>query len=205
MEYLLMIVYGLWWGFLRRWYGGCFGKYPFLRNRGVQTIVMILSLFLLFCSFRSLHGAAASLLLACYLQFQFWSRGHGACFDIGRGTPDETTIKRYNERWYHKPLDWWFSKMDANEHKYGFLYDFLYMGMRYTCPMVALYFLSPVFVLIGALISPVYAFNWTLFEKESWIFSYKIPKFCRAPTQISEIVVGFVFGCGLYYIAKIAN
>ena len=49
--------------------------------------------------------------------------------------------------------------MNANEHKYGFLYDFLYMGMRYTFPMVALYFLSPVFVLIGALVSPVYAFN----------------------------------------------
>ena len=55
-------------------------------------------------------------------------------------TPDETTIKCYNECWYHKPLDWWFNKMNANEHKYGFLYDFLYMGMRYTCPMVALYF-----------------------------------------------------------------
>ena len=81
--------------------------------------------------------------------------------------------------------------MNANEHKYGFLYDFLYMGMRYTFPMVALYFLSPVFVLIGALVSPVYAFNWTLFEKESWIFSYKIPKFCKAPTQISEVVVGY--------------
>lgn len=75
----------------------------------------------------------------------------------------------------------------------GFLYDFLYMGMRYTCPMVVLYFLSPIFVLMGALVSPVYAFNWTLFEKESWIFSYKIPKFCRAPTQISEVVVGFYF------------
>lgn len=78
----------------------------FLRNRGVQTIVMMLSMFLLFCSFKSWQGTVASLLLACYLQFQFWSRGHGACFDIGRGTPDETTIKRYNERWYHKPLDW---------------------------------------------------------------------------------------------------
>lgn len=166
---------------------------------------MMLSMFLLFCSFKSWQGTVASLLLACYLQFQFWSRGHGACFDIGRGTPDETTIKRYNERWYHKPLDWWFSKMNANEHKYGFLYDFLYMGMRYTCPMVVLYFLSPIFVLIGALVSPVYAFNWTLFEKESWIFSYKIPKFCKAPTQISEVVVGFIFGCGLYYAARLAN
>lgn len=94
--------------------------------------------------------------------------------------------------------------MDANEHKYGFLYDFLYMGMRYTCPMVVLYFLSPVFVLIGALVSPVYAFNHTLWERENWIFS-QLHKFCKAPTQISEVVVGFVFGCGLYYIAKIAN
>ena len=117
----------------------------FLRNRGVKTIVMMLSMFFLFCSFKSWQGAAASLLLACYLQFQFWSRGHGACFDIGRGTPDETTIRRYNERWYHTPLDWLFNKMDANEHKYGFLYDFIYMGMRYTCPMAVLYFLSPVF------------------------------------------------------------
>ena len=204
MEYLFMVVYGLWWGFLRRWYGGCLEQYPLLRNRGVQTIAMMLSMFFLFCSFKSWQGAAASLVLTCYLQFQFWSRGHGACFDIGRGTPDETTIKRYNERWYHKPLDWWFNKMNADEHKYGFLYDFLYMGMRYTCPMVVLYFLSPVFVLIGALVSPVYAFNHTLWERENWIFS-RMHKFCRAPTQISEVVVGFIFGCGLYYIAKIAN
>lgn len=33
MEYLFMVVYGLWWGFLRRWYGGCFGKYPFFEKQ----------------------------------------------------------------------------------------------------------------------------------------------------------------------------
>lgn len=204
MAYLFMILYGLWWGFLRRWYGGCLEEYPVLKSRAFQTAVMMLSMFLLICNFTGFEDAVMALVLTCYLQFQFWSRGHGACFDIGRGTPDESTIERYNERWYHKPLDWWFSKMNANEHKYGFLYDFLYMGMRYTCPMIALYFLSPIFVLVGILVSPVYAFNHTLWERENWIFS-RMHKFCRAPTQISEVVVGFIFGCGLYYIAKIAN
>ena len=53
MEYLLMVAYGLWWGFLRRWYGGCLEQYPLLRNRGVQTTAMMLSMFLLFCILRA--------------------------------------------------------------------------------------------------------------------------------------------------------
>ena len=204
MIYLLAMLYGVWWGFLRRWFGGCLGNYPLLKNRGIQTAVMILSMLLVMCKFESWQDAFICVSLSLYLQFQFWSRGHGACFDIGRGKPEESTIKRYNERWYHKPIDWLFKINGADEYKYGFLYDFLYMTMRYSCPMIILGFISKWFLFIGLIVSCVYAFNWTLYEKENWIFN-KLPSFCKIPTQLSEIIVGFVFGFVLFYIFRIAN
>ena len=143
MLYLLTLTSVLFYMFWRRWYGGGF-KDTFLgNNRAIQCIVFILTMiaffFLGIAIINSelsalpkiilflIVGITSSLLFYC----QFWARGHGACFDIGRGQPDETIIKRYNARWYHIPCD----KL-LKDHKYGFLYDFLYMGLRYTMPML---------------------------------------------------------------------
>lgn len=47
MYILLTFLNGCWWGFLRRWYGGLFPdeQYKILGNRGLQTTIMLLSLF----------------------------------------------------------------------------------------------------------------------------------------------------------------
>lgn len=187
--------------FLRRWYGGALEGYKILRNRGVQTVVMIavfMSIYLYDLSiWQNWLGAA---LVSLWLQFQFWSRGHGACFDIGRGTPDEETIGRYNERWYHYPIDWFFDKLCKEpDKKYGFLYDFLYMGLRYTCPMILMAFIDWHYILIGASISPIYAFCWTLYERDNWIYQKNIPFVGGATNLSEEIVGGIVFG-GCYWI-----
>ena len=130
----MTIFYFLIGAFLRRWYGGCLEAYKILRSRGVQTVCMLavfMSIYLFdWSSWQNWLGAA---IVSGWLQFQFWSRGHGACFDIGRGTPSEETIRRYNERWYHYPVDWLFDKaFKVPGSKYGFMYDFVYMGLRYT-------------------------------------------------------------------------
>ncbi len=192
----MTIFYFLLGAFLRRWYGGCLEAYKILCNRGVQTICMLavfMSIYLFdLSSWQNWLGAA---IVSCWLQFQFWSRGHGACFDIGRGTPSEETIRRYNERWYHVPTDWLFDEVfKVPGNKYGFMYDFIYMGLRYTCPMVPMMLIDWRYILIGMAVSPIYAICWTLYERDPWIFDNRIP-FVNGPTNLAEkIVGGLVFG-----------
>ena len=94
----MTIFYFILGAFLRRWYGGCLEDYKILRNRGVQTVCMMAVFMSIYIhdisNWKCWIGA---LVVSCWLQFEFWSRGHGACFDEGRGIPDEKTIKRYNE------------------------------------------------------------------------------------------------------------
>ena len=189
--------------FLRRWYGGCLEDYKILRNRGVQTTCMLLAFMSIYLyDYTSWPNWIGAIVVSCWLQFQFWSRGHGACFDIGRGVfpPEEGTIKRYNERWYHYPVDWLFDKVfKMPERKYGFFYDFIYMGLRYTFPMLFMLLLGWEYVVLGALVSPIYALCWTLQEREPWIFDGRVP-FVGVATQLAEkIVGGMIFG-GCYWI-----
>lgn len=192
----MWLISGLIFSWWRRWYGGGFSETWLGNHRGVQCIVFLLLNFLVLGHSYLLEHfhyckLVAIIALDVWLYADFWSRGHGACFDIGRWNPDESLVKRYNERWYHIPLD----KILTN-HKYGFLYDFLYMGMRYTCPMLPLVFIDIKYLIIGLLISPIYALCWTLNEKEGWIFN-KIPYVSMA-TNLAEFLVGFVYGALLW-------
>lgn len=203
MEILLTILsvafYCLW----RRWFGGGF-KHTWLGNlRGVQCAVYLVITTLLAYYMSPLSVWWYSLIFAVvfsvYSYVQFWSRGHGQMFDIGRDT--NPPVERYNNYWFHIPCDWLLPN-----HKYGFLYDFIYMGIRYTFPVVMLfvYGFSPELfgldevcfdwriVLLGLWVSPVYAFCWTLFEREPWIFQkYKT---ISGPTNLAEYVVGGIWG-----------
>ena len=182
MLYLLcilsVVVNCLW----RRWFGGGYKNTWLGNNRAVQCTVYLLytSVLAYYLSrFSEIwYNVIFAVFFAVFTYCQFWARGLGACFDIGRGQVDETTIKRYNARWYHIPCDWLFKN-----HKYGFAYDFVYMWLRYTMPLVLLYilglatvpvFINPVFsmwiIIIGASISPIYAICWTLYERENWMF-----------------------------------
>ena len=216
MNIVFCCLYFILGAFARRWFGGMFpdDEYKILGNRGLQTTFMCLLFLSIFVvDYTSWIDWVIGIAITMWLQFQFWSRGHGACFDIGRGVfpPEEKVIKRYNERWYHFPCDWIFDKLaKRSDRKYGFLYDFLYMGLRYTCPMLALSLVFWVlsfwgltcsdfrYVWLGLSVAPIYAFNWTLYEREEWIRPCKT--WLNSPTKWSEIVVGGIVYAGCYLL-----
>lgn len=171
---------GLLGGVGRRWFGSDL-EHWFWSSRGAQTTFLLLVEAWMFWpkEWTWIQGAVS---LACVLwvQFQYWSRGHGAPADIGRDeNPSPETIERYNERWYHVPLDGVFPE----DRRYGFLYDFFYMGLRYSCPMLALSLAlwagswwdltAPCWwwPLLGFAEARIYAFCQTLAEREPWVFS----------------------------------
>ena len=219
MNVILCCFYFVLGAFLRRWFGGAFpeDKYKVMGNRGLQTVVMMLVLATCYWQlpFKHWEDFLSVTLIVCWIQFQFWSRGHGCCFDIGRGVfpPEESVIKRYNERWYHFPCDWLFDKLvKRSDRKYGFLYDFIYMGLRYTCPMLALSLMLWVlsfwdlansdfrYVWLGLVVAPIYAFNWTLYEREEWIRPRQ--SWLNIPTKWSEIIVGGIVYAGCYLLGR---
>lgn len=198
----MWVIYFIIGGFLRRWFGGLFPdeKYKILGNRGLQTAVMLLVFMSIYVTNpQSWQNWIAAVVVSCWLQFQFWSRSHGVCFDIGHGgKPSEDTIKRYSERWYHIPCDWVFNKLGVSDYKYGFLYDFIYMGLRYTCPMLALMIFDWRYIFLGLIVAPVYSFCWTLYKNEFWIR----PKYqgIDSPTKWAEIIVGGIVFSGCYLL-----
>lgn len=198
---MFSVLFNLGW---RRWYGGGFVNTWLGNVRGVQCAVYLFITALIAYVLHPMdvwwYNLIFAVLFSAYTYCQFWARGHGACFDIGRGQADERTIKRYNERWYHIPCDF-----ILKDHKYGFLYDFIYMGLRYTMPLVGLYLVAkivslfglpllikPEIILIGASISPIYAFNWTLSEREQWLFEKHWS--ISGATNLSEYVAGAIWG-----------
>lgn len=190
----MVLLYGVLGGILRRIFGGWLESYKIIKNRGVQTILMI-GLFL--SIYLPNHHWLVAVIVSCWLQFQFWSRFHGGVFDEGRGQKTQDTIDRCNKYWWHYPVDFIFKLLKAEDKKYGFLYDFSYMTFRYTCPMIPMMLLDWRYILIGLSISPIYAFCWTLYERESWLFK---SKFCGNATNLAEILSGFVVYAGCYLI-----
>lgn len=209
-----ILLNGIWWGFLRRWYGGLFPDetYKILGSRGLQTFVMMLSIFPV-AFFQIKFGyelelyylVICSLAVTCWIQFMFWSRGHGAILDEGRNkNPD---ISRY-DRWFKIPLDFIWDKLlelkNSNKffgwilqnwsgNKYGYSYDMCWTGCRYTLPMLPVaIFLGFKFLLIGMLVPLVYEFCIRIYERNTTFFN----KFhwLNAGHKIAEIFTGFIFG-----------
>ena len=202
MNLLIAFFVGITFAFWRRWFGGGFDvPYQWMENRFIQActgIILMIPVFLY--DYADWQNWLLAVLLSVYLYAQFWSRGHGACFDLGRGKLDESIINRYNERWYHKVVDYVFDDLfQSPKEKYGFLYDFIYMSLRYTMPLVILGIINPKYLLIGLLVSPIYAFMWTFSEKEPELFA-KLPSWLQSPTGISEFLAGFIFGFGMWLI-----
>jgi hypothetical protein len=166
MTYVIFPIVAILGGFARVWFGSDDLPKPF-DNRGLQTIFMML-LFVI-CFFDKEYTWQGWLMVGvatCWMQFQYWSRGHGACIDMGRDAkPTPETIKRYNERWYHIPCDWLLPN-----HKYGFLYDFIYTCFRYGCPMIPMMIFDWRYLLVGLSIAPIYSFSDTLEQYDGWLF-----------------------------------
>lgn len=98
-----ILLNGILWAFLRRWYGGLEFKIQLLNKRFVKTIVMVTAMTaVLVYDWSSPKLIAISLLYALWIQFQFWSRAVGAILDCGR---NHTQTKRNYNRWYVRPLN----------------------------------------------------------------------------------------------------
>lgn len=182
----MILIYGLWWGFLRRWYGegSCKGIWG---NRGFQSAIMILSLLAVYLvNISAWQCWLASFLVSCWLVFQFWSRSVGEILDCGKLQQDVSSYSR----WFRIPLDFIYKKL--GKPLYTGSYDFWYCELRYTVCLLPLAFLSWEYLLPGLLSAPVY---W-LFDR---IYS-KVPEIAKlgiwwdAPKNPSEFVHGFIFG-----------
>ena len=214
---MLIFLNGLWWGFLRRWFGGLFPdeKYKVLGNRGLQTTVMILSLLpIIWVNVQEVYAFSDKwvtvifvLAITLWIQFQFWSRGHGGTFgDMGRTIePDES---RY-DRWFKIPLDYIWEKVfelksknitvtwllqNWSGRKYGYTYDMIYHGLRYTLCMIPVTLLLNNFnyTLIGLLSAPIYEMNLRFYERKH--YSWMNKPWLNMPSKLTEIEYGFIFG-----------
>ena len=58
--------------------------------------------------------------------------------------------------------------------------------------MIPLAFIDMNFLWVGLLVSPVYAFCWTVQEMESWIFERY--RFAKSATNLAEYIVGAIYG-----------
>ena len=194
MMVLLYLILGF---FARRTFGGMLNHLKFWGNRGVQTTFMIaLFLSIYVTDYTKWQSWLVGIIIAAWLQFQEISRGHGACFDIGRWGIDETLIKRYNARWYYIPCDYCANK--GYFEKYGVVYDFMYMTLRYTAPMLPMALIDSRYLILGFGISVIYALCWELYEWKPQLFT-KV-KFIGGPTQLAECIWGGWFFAGCYWI-----
>lgn len=187
MTYIILPFIAILGGLARVWFGSDDLPKPF-DNRGLQTIFMMLLFVACFYDGNNYWlNWVVIIATTCWMQFQYWSRGHGASIDMGRDAkPSPETIKRYNERWYHIPCD----KLLPN-HKYGFLYDFIYTGFRYGCPMIPMMLFDWKYILVGMSIAPIYSFCDTLEQYDGWIF--KANKwYWRRGWSLAEILAGAV-------------
>ena len=192
------IFYSIWGGFLRRWFGGALEKYKILGNRGVQTFFMLLTFLSIYVTDpKDWRVWVYALSMSCWLQFVFWSIGHGPGFDEGRGgLPNEKTISRYN-KYYLNVIPDWFAKNGFYSY-YGIGYDFTWMLVRYTAPMIPLALLvNWHYILLGLAISPIYLFCWEWYESNVWLFT---EEWRSKATQVAEIICGALVYSGCYLI-----
>ena len=185
----------------RLWYGAD-GLPKFWQNRGVQTVYMLALFAAIYLpGVTGWLSLCVALFTICWLQFQYWSRGHGVAIDTGDDkNPSEDTKRRYAERWYYKVCE----KL-LSEHRYGFLYDNLYLALRYTCPMVvaAIVNFQPGLILIGLSIPFIYTFANELQEREPWLFDSN-KWYWRRGWSLAEMLSGAVTYGGCYFLTKLS-
>lgn len=221
MQFLLSMISGTIESIWRRWFGGWVEGtmkdklpkwlYKILASRGTQTIfnlIILFGIFMLnvgwmitpFSAWLIAHNISAwiiALIMAVIVQFEFWSRGHGPAFDIGRWNPQEY-IERYQKVW------WAFipNKLIPREHWYGFLYDFIWMLVRYTYGLIFLvpFLWSFKILWLGLIVTSLYAFCWTIYERDNWIIKYIPLDMVSGATQLAELLVGFAVGFLLMWL-----
>jgi len=196
--YILLPValgFGVYESLWRRWFGG--KELPkwlkWMDRRFVKHCINTVALFSV-CFF--VRGLAWywSAYAALVFQILFWTTTFGMYFDIGRsGRPiTEYDIEEYNKSWFSPILNWFFSE----KQRYTPFYDYIGMFIRFTSPLLLLFWL-PSFnsglLFLGTIVSVVYGLGWTLFEKG------KLTK--TGPTELAEYLSGFF--AGLYWVVSV--
>lgn len=217
MYIIIAIIFGIVEGIWRRIYGGWIHAtmkeklptyiYNALSMRFIQTIFNIILLFIIFTYndtwqqeylpilLQKIHIPffVIALALACIVQFVIWAPAHGPAFDIGRDKcVTETMIKRYEKVFWAKALD----KIIPKANKYNFLYDFIWMSIRYTLgPLLLLPFIGSTNILfLGIIIAGIYSFCWTLYENDQWVKNHLKYNIAECPTELAELLAGFLIG-----------
>lgn len=174
---MLSLLYACFLSVWRRCFGSSGWGLPILKIRAVQHIIGFLgaSIALWLCGYHWLQ------IIACagVLQGLYWAKGHGMCFDYGKG---EVDLNRYE-----KMLSWrLIRKYIPEKYWYGYASDFILMNARYTFPAVlmALVLLKPQIAFLGLIVSGVYAFFWALYDVG----------LTKRPTELAEYISGFLTG-----------
>lgn len=170
---MINMIYILFLGCWRRWFGGGFDALG--DNRFLQHVIGFLC-----CAsvlYLNHYLPFQSLCVALCLQGLFWARSHGCCFDLGRQIPSDES--RYEQLWYWKYL----KKYIPNVALYGFGCDYIVMLIRYTGPavLISLILMKPSFAFAGIVLTNIYAVCWYLYD---W-------GYIKKPTEWAEILVGF--------------
>lgn len=186
MNYVVAFVLTCFESYWRRGFGGLWNDKPIIGNRFIQHVLNAIVLFLVYWYRFGLNQWWNCIIVIAVVQGLFWARGHGFAFDMGRdGQPNETMLKRYEKPLYNR----WLLTPIYNVFgwtKYGYTYDLLSMMFRYTLPCLLL---IPVYgydiLIMGLIVSPIYAFCWTFREKENDRYG---------STALAEWIVGATTG-----------
>lgn len=175
----LFVLGGIW----RRGFGGMFHDVPVLNIRFVMHAIGFIFLF----NIMYLSGLAWewSAVYSLWIQGIFWAPAHGMFFDCGRKKDiTEVDVKRYKNTIGNRLAD----LILPDRFMFGFLYDFVGLMFRYTLPLLVFCYHIPLLIIVGLLVSPVYAFCWTLFEKDGSLI--KLPEPLMFPTGLAEFITG---------------
>lgn len=181
----------------RRWFGGGF-EYSWLKwcdHRFLKHCVNVAAIFSVAFFLRGMSWQW-SLYVALVMQILFWTLTFGMYFDIGhKGRPTtEEDIKAYNKPWFSHLLNWLF----PDEYRYTPFYDYLGMFIRFTWPLLLVFWLHPFnsgLIFLGSVVAMAYGIGWVCFDKA-------IIKKIGA-TELGEFVSGFA--TGMYLVLNGSN
>jgi len=139
----------------RRAFGDDGFNLPLLKHRGVLHAINIAALFSYMFFVKGFNpyvaGYCTLIIQICFYTLSFYSG-----FDMGHSyPPSQKEIDDYG--WIGKIL----CKIFPEDEWYKYHYDFWFMTIRYTWPLVlVVYWFNPLFLLVGILTASAYALGW---------------------------------------------
>lgn len=171
-------------GIFRRLFGGWLSEVPIISIRFIQHLFgFAIGFYIFYPNF------SRSLIIPIVIQGLFWAMGHGMCFDMGRMTDNtQKDMERYKKTIGYHFTEW----LTPSRIRQSFMYDFILMFFRYTIPTIPLMYFNPYYIIIGIIISPIYALCWYLYDNHNKYMPHN--SFIGCSTNLAEFVCGgFVY------------